>query len=119
MHTVVVTLHVLVCVFLIAVVLLQTGKGADIGAVFGGSSQTLFGSVGPGTFLSKLTVVVAVIFMLTSLGLAYLSSRQETASVMKGVQTAPVPAPVAPTPVETQPALPGPEPPVPAQPKTK
>ncbi len=101
MHTFVIILHILVCVFLIAIVLLQTGKGADIGAVFGGSSQTLFGSAGPGTFLSKLTAVVAIVFMVTSLALAYLSSRRETASVMKGLGSVPASqAPAAPAPLQ-------------------
>ncbi|MGQ9859570.1 MAG: preprotein translocase subunit SecG [Thermodesulfobacteriota bacterium] len=71
MFTAVAILHVLVCVFLILVVLLQTGKGSDIGAVFGGGgSQALFGSAGPGTFLGKLTAVMAGIFMLTSILIA-------------------------------------------------
>lgn len=71
MYTAIAIIHVVVCVFLIMVVLLQAGKGADIGAVFGGgSSQALFGSAGPGTFLGKVTVVMAVIFMLTSVSLA-------------------------------------------------
>src|SRR5262245_43766898 len=60
-------IHVLACVFLIVVVLLQTGKGADIGAVFGGGSQTLFGSGGAGNFLTKLTTGTAIGFMITSL----------------------------------------------------
>lgn len=118
MYTLVVVLHVLVCLFLIAIVLLQTGKGADIGAVFGGSSQTLFGSAGPGTFLSKLTAIAAVIFMVTSLGLAYLISHRETASVMKGVQSAPAPpAPMTPAPLQTQPAVPKPLVPAQSQPR--
>jgi preprotein translocase subunit SecG len=66
-------LHVLVCVFLIGVVLLQRGKGAEIGAVFGGGgSSTVFGSRGAGNFLSKLTTAAAIVFMITSLSLAYL-----------------------------------------------
>jgi len=73
MSTVLVVLHVLVCIFLIAVVLLQRGKGAEIGAVFGsGASSTVFGGRGAGNFLTKLTTVSAVIFMLTSLSLSYL-----------------------------------------------
>src|SRR5215468_10055767 len=64
-------IHVLACLFLIVVVLLQTGKGADMGAVFGGGSQTLFGSGGAGNFLTKLTTATAIIFMLTSLILTY------------------------------------------------
>jgi preprotein translocase subunit SecG len=67
-------LHILVAVFLILVVLLQTGKGAEMGAAFGGSSQTLFGSGGPASFMAKLTTTAAVVFMLTSLSLAYFSS---------------------------------------------
>jgi preprotein translocase subunit SecG len=73
MGTVLVVLHVMVCIFLIAVVLLQRGKGAEIGAVFGsGASSTVFGSRGAGNFLTKLTTISAVIFMLTSLSLSYL-----------------------------------------------
>jgi preprotein translocase subunit SecG len=65
-------LHVMVCVFLVVVVLLQRGKGAEIGAVFGGGSgSTIFGSRGAGNFLTKLTTGAAVVFMLTSLSLAY------------------------------------------------
>src|SRR5213596_1987248 len=60
-------IHVFACFFLIVVVLLQTGKGADMGAVFGGGSQTLFGSSGAGNFLTKLTTATAITFMLTSL----------------------------------------------------
>ena len=73
MYTAAVILHLTVCFLMIAAILLQAGKGAEIGAAFGGSSQTVFGSRGPGTFLSKVTVGAAIIFMLTSLGLAILS----------------------------------------------
>jgi preprotein translocase subunit SecG len=71
-----VIVHVTVCLALILVVLLQVGKGQSIGAAFGGagSSQTFFGSRGPATFLSRLTTVSAAVFMLTSLGLAYISA---------------------------------------------
>ncbi|MGH7964871.1 MAG: preprotein translocase subunit SecG, partial [Candidatus Binatia bacterium] len=65
-YTVLIIVHVLACVFLTVVVLLQAGKGSDISAVFGGSSQTLFGSSGASTFLSKLTTWIAVVFMATS-----------------------------------------------------
>lgn len=68
-------IHILVCLFLIAVVLLQSGKGAEMGAAFGGSSQTLFGSRGAASFLSKMTTVAAVVFMVTSLLLAIMTSR--------------------------------------------
>ena len=66
-------IHIIVCFALILIVLLQTGKGADMGAAFGGSSQTVFGSSGSVGFLGKLTTGAAVFFMLTSLTLAYLS----------------------------------------------
>lgn len=74
-------LHIAVAVFLILVVLLQTGKGAEMGAAFGGSSQTLFGSGGPAGFMAKLTTAAAVCFMLTSLGLAYLSSASRVGDI--------------------------------------
>ncbi|BCS94631.1 preprotein translocase subunit SecG [Desulfoluna limicola] len=75
--------HILVCVGLILIVLLQTGKGADMGASFGGgSSQTLFGPSGGATFLSKATTAIAVIFMITSLFLAYDSGTKKTDSVI-------------------------------------
>lgn len=71
MHLLITIVHVTVCIALILVVLLQTGKGADMGAAFGGGgSQTLFGSAGPTNILSKGTTIVAIVFMLTSLGLA-------------------------------------------------
>jgi preprotein translocase subunit SecG len=76
MSVVLVVLHVFVCIFLIAVVLLQRGRGAEIGAVFGGgASSTVFGSRGAGSFLSKLTTASAAIFMITSLALSYLWTR--------------------------------------------
>ncbi len=78
-HTVVTIIHVLACFILIMVVLLQAGKGANMGAAFGGSSQTVFGSSGAGTFLGKMTAAVAVIFMLTSLFLTYTVSRKGSA----------------------------------------
>jgi preprotein translocase subunit SecG len=75
MNTVLVALHVIVCFFLIAVVLLQRGKGAEMGAVFGGgASSTVFGSRGAGNFLTKLTTGSAVLFMCTSLTLSYLAT---------------------------------------------
>ena len=78
-----IVIHVIVCIALIMIVLLQTGKGADMGAAFGGgSSQTLFGSTGAGTFMTKLTTIAAVIFMVTSLGLAYYSTQRTQSSVI-------------------------------------
>lgn len=79
--------HVVACIAIIMVVLLQTGKGSDIGAAFGGgSSQTLFGSTGASTFLSKATTVIAIVFMITSLSLAYMSGNRSKSSIMKDVK---------------------------------
>lgn len=119
MQAILITFHVLACLALIFIVLLQTGRGAEIGAVFGGSSQTLFGSTGGTTFLGKLTTLAAVVFMLTCLGLTYMSGQVHTKSVMdkapvkeqpvlpeaKPVQ--PAPAPIT---VETKPVTPPPTP---------
>ena len=93
MSIILVVVHIVVCIALIMIVLLQTGKGADMGASFGGgASQTLFGSTGASTFLSKATTVAAIVFMLTSLVLAYMSSHRAPDSIMQG----------APAPVEQQ-----------------
>jgi len=112
--------HVIACVVLILVVLLQAGKGANMGAVFGGSSQTVFGSSGPGTFLGKMTTAVAVIFMLTSLSLSYSVSRKGS-SLMEGaakpVAEKTVPAPTAGVPPAAAPAA-TPASPTPAAPQT-
>ncbi|MES1209250.1 MAG: preprotein translocase subunit SecG [Pseudomonadota bacterium] len=72
--------HVLVCLFLILVVLLQAGKGGGMGIAFGGGggSQTVFGSSGAGNFLTRLTSITATVFLLTSLALAHYSSRQDS-----------------------------------------
>ena len=95
MPVLVIVLHIIVCIALIMIVLLQTGKGADMGAAFGGgSSQTLFGSTGASTFLSKATTVAAVVFMLTSLTLAYMSGGQTSKSLMDDAP-APVEQPAA------------------------
>lgn len=90
MTTLLVVLHVVVCLFLIAIVLLQHGKGADIGATFGGSSQSIFGTEGPVPLLNKITTVAAVVFMGTSIALAYISADRSTGSVMSKVTAEPV-----------------------------
>ena len=82
MYTLAVSIHLIVCFLMIASILLQAGKGAEIGASFGGSSQTVFGSRGPGTFLSKVTVGAAIVFMLSSLSLAVLSREANTSSTV-------------------------------------
>jgi preprotein translocase subunit SecG len=71
-------LHVIFCLFLILVILLQTGKGAGMGVAFGGASQTVFGPRGAGSFIGKATGIVAALFMVTSLVLAYFSSSKST-----------------------------------------
>ena len=82
-------LHVMVCVILIVVVLLQRGKGAEIGAVFGGgASSTVFGSRGAGNFLSRLTTGAAITFMGTSLLLAYYARERAASSVFDEEDTA-------------------------------
>ena len=86
----IVTLHAIVCFAIIGIVLLQAGKGADIGSAFGGGgSQAVFGSMGTPTILGKITTVVAILFMITSFSLAKMSSRP--ASVVPA--SAPAPAP--------------------------
>ncbi|RLA81455.1 MAG: preprotein translocase subunit SecG [Deltaproteobacteria bacterium] len=76
-------IHILACLLLIVVVLVQTGKGAEIGAVFGGgASSTIFGSAGPAGFLTKVTTVVAIVFMLTSLLLTVFTSKPVTKTVV-------------------------------------
>ncbi len=107
--TVVVTvIHVIVCLFLIAVVLLQSGKSGDLAAAFGGQgSQTAFGPRGAATALTKATTWSAIIFMVTSIALSVFAARKTgPASVLsdvKGSQTTSQPAkPATPAPVPTQ-----------------
>lgn len=76
------TLHILVCIFLILVVLLQQGKGADLSVFGGGSTQTAFGARGAATLLHKLTVVSFVMFIVTTMGIAVISGGARSASVM-------------------------------------
>ena len=113
--------HVLVSLGLILVVLLQTGK-ADMGAVFGGSSSTIFGSSGAGNFLSRLTTGMAIVFMITSLTLGYFGGRKPSETIFdnrtpaapsgtrapkpEATPTAPPQAPVEPAPKTDQPTKP-------------
>jgi preprotein translocase subunit SecG len=102
MLSVVITIvHVIVALILILVVLLQTGKRADLAGAFGGGgSQTAFGTRGAATLLSKVTTTAAVLFMLTSMGLSILSSQSggQTGTVL------PADEPVVPGPADFQPA---------------
>jgi len=99
------TLHVIVCVILILVVLLQSGKGADLAGAFGGgATQTAFGSRGPASFLSKATTGAAIVFMLTSMLLSTMTAKQEGAkSILETTPGAQAPA-KAPAPATNQPA---------------
>ncbi|MEK7702665.1 MAG: preprotein translocase subunit SecG [Nitrospirota bacterium] len=80
----VIIFHIFVCFVLVGVVLLQAGKGAEVGAAFGGSSQTLFGSRGAAPFLSKLTMGAGVLFMVTSLSLSVITKER---SVLSSIPT--------------------------------
>ena len=104
-YTLIVIVHVLVCFLMIGAILLQSGKGAEIGASFGGSSQTVFGSRGPANFLSKFTVAVAAVFMVTSFSLAILAKQQNFASTVIDMQQKSTPATPA-TPSADAPAAP-------------
>lgn len=114
MYTLLIAIHVTACLILIGVVLLQQGKGADMGAVFGGSSQTLFGSGGAGNFLTRITGGAAAVFLVTSLGLAYMSAERVTttifddapAPVIPATESAPAPAADAPAPAPAADAKP-------------
>lgn len=81
MVSIVISVHIIVCVSLAIIILLQQGKGADIGAVFGGSSQTVFGASGAGNALTKATWSLAAIFFATSIFLALASARRVTGSI--------------------------------------
>ena len=92
----VVSIHVLVCFFLVVVVLLQSGKSADVAAAFGGmGSQTAFGPRGAATILTKATTWSAVIFLITSVTLSVMMSRRASGSVLEGTKPAPT-APATP-----------------------
>jgi preprotein translocase subunit SecG len=99
------TIHVLMCLAIIAIVLLQAGKGADIGSAFGGAgSQAVFGSMGTPTVLGKITAAVAIVFTLTSFSLALLGGERSRSVVRE-------PAPASPTtPAPAAPAAPTPTP---------
>ncbi len=118
MTTILIVLHVVVCFFLISIVLLQHGKGADIGATFGGSNQSLFGTEGPLPLLNKITTLAAIVFMGTSVSLAYISANKTTGSVMSNLpaqeQTAPA-TPQAAQPAQSAPPAALPQPAAPQQ----
>ncbi len=92
--TLVIFIHVAVALALIFIILLQTTKGSGMGAAFGGASQTLFGSTGRATFLTKVTIVAAVVFCFTSLGLSFIWTG--SSSVMDDYREPEQPAPTMP-----------------------
>ncbi|HEX6853382.1 MAG TPA: preprotein translocase subunit SecG [Candidatus Polarisedimenticolaceae bacterium] len=112
-----IVVHVACCLLLIGVVLLQTGKRADLAGAFGGGgSQTAFGARGAATLLSKMTTIGAIVFMLTSFALSMMASSgaSGTGSVLDQVPATSVPAPTAPAPsAPAPPAPPAPSTPTP------
>ncbi|HUY39645.1 MAG TPA: preprotein translocase subunit SecG [Candidatus Binataceae bacterium] len=83
----VIAIHITVCVVLVVIILLQQGKGADVGAVFGGSSSTVFGSSGAGNAMTRATWALATVFFATSIFLAYASTQRATGSIFSGSST--------------------------------
>ena len=113
MKDLILVIDVIAAVGSIGLILLQQGKGADMGAAFGsGASQTLFGSRGTANFLTRTTAILATVFFLSNLGLAWLYARQAgPASITQSVTTeqpakVEVPAPPAPAPAPKTPEVP-------------
>ncbi len=100
--SIVITIHIVVSILIIIAVLLQPGSSGDLGSIFGGTTQSIFGATGAVPFLAKLTWVLAAFFLVTSLALGFLSSREYKSSVLEGA---------VPPPARTAPAAPGAEPP--------
>jgi preprotein translocase subunit SecG len=112
MHVVLIVLHVLMCFAIIGIVLLQSGKGADIGSAFGGAgSQAVFGSMGTPTVLGKITGAIALLFTITSFTLALTGGNRGSSVIREpAAVTEPAPAP----PAASQPPASTPPPPAPA-----
>jgi preprotein translocase subunit SecG len=109
--------HVLACFAIIGIVLLQSGKGADIGSAFGGAgSQAVFGSMGTPTLLGKITTGIAIVFTITSFTLAILGGERATSVIREAAPPATAPAPASPTPASPAPAAPAAPTPDPATP---
>jgi preprotein translocase subunit SecG len=110
MQTLVLVLHIVAAVGIVVLVLLQHGKGADMGAAFGsGSAGSLFGSAGAANFLSRTTAILAAVFFATSLGLTYFSAPTKSGGVTQSLE-APASAPASPA----KPAAPATSAPAPA-----
>src|ERR687884_35989 len=103
METVILVLHVLAALGIMGLVLLQHGKGADVGAAFGsGASGSVFGSAGSANFLSRATAILALVFFLTSMGLTYFTTRKSESEGVMSRQ--PAPAQSLPVQIPGQPA---------------
>src|SRR5690242_8493825 len=99
MTTLLTILHILVCIFLVAVVLLQSGRAGGMGVLSGAATQTVFGGRGAGSFLQKVTAVCAILFMVTCSALAFVASSRRDRSLRATPPPAVAPArPVAPAP---------------------
>jgi len=106
LETLILVIHVLAALAIVGLVLLQHGKGADVGAAFGsGSAGSVFGSSGSANFLSRMTAIAAVIFFLTSLGLTYFSTSKPDG---KGLMATPPPAQDKSLPGQIPPTVPAP-----------
>jgi preprotein translocase subunit SecG len=115
MQTAILVLHVLAAASIVVLVLLQHGKGADMGAAFGsGSAGSLFGSSGAANFLSRTTAVLAAVFFATSLALTYFSAPSKSGGVTQQLET---PKGVESKQLESKPAAPAPSAPAPAAPE--
>jgi preprotein translocase subunit SecG len=119
MQTFVLVFHILAAFGIVILVLLQHGKGADMGAAFGsGSAGSLFGSAGASNFLSRTTAVLAAVFFATSLGLTYFSAPSKSSGVMQHLET-PAAKPGTENKTEVKPAAPASSAPAPAAPAEK
>ena len=110
MYILILLIHIVVCIFLIIVVLLQSGKAADLAGAFGGmGSQTTFGPRGSATLLSRATTISAVLFMITSLSLSILATRNAGlgTTVLEATPAGSAPAKGAPVPGKGVPVVPG------------
>ena len=115
MQTVVLMLHILAAVGIVVLVLLQHGKGADMGAAFGsGSAGSLFGSAGASNFLSRTTAILAAVFFATSLGLTYFTAPSKSGGVTQSLE-----APASKGAAESKPAAPASSAPAPSAPAEK
>jgi len=101
MYTIVLAIHLFVCFLLIVAVLMQSGKGSSLGSAFGGGTSDVFGPGTPANIMNKVTTVIAILFMVTSLTLAVLSTQKTTNSVIENFQQ-----PAKTAPVQQQPAAP-------------